>query len=291
MFPRPVASRDEGKVYRLASSGSGQLLALMMDTLDGEVRLLEGASLRRRGAVLLGAMRTARACAFNPDDSILATATRDDVVAFDLRSGGVNWTSALAGDEPALVYSPDGNKLAAGAAPEGLMLLDAASGQTARTIDLGEEPRALQWDRGGLVAITQHRLVLMDASATPRATLDLCQGDEEARELTLVGADRLAVAGSAPGRVWVEIRARASGVVERAIVLEGDHRAEGLVFAGGVLFLATEGGTYRVDPPFEQLVRWLPPLGGAHDPTRLAALAGGHVAIAARDVRLFRTRS
>jgi hypothetical protein len=35
MFPRPVASRDEGKVYRLVSGTSGQLLALLMDTLDG----------------------------------------------------------------------------------------------------------------------------------------------------------------------------------------------------------------------------------------------------------------
>ena len=104
MFPRPVATRDEGKVYRLVSSASGQMLALMMDTLDGEVRLFEGSDLRRRGAVMLGAMRTARGASFKPDDSMLATATRDDVVAVDLRSGAGAWAASLSGGEPPQGY-------------------------------------------------------------------------------------------------------------------------------------------------------------------------------------------
>lgn len=291
MFPRPIATREDGKVYRLTSSGSGRLLALLMDTLDGEIHLLEGTSLRHRGSVLLGAMRTARACAFSPDDAVLAAATRDDVVAFDLSSGGVNWKAALSGDEPAVTYSPDGLHIAVGAGPDSFRILEASSGQTVHSTDVGEEPRALQWDRDGLVAITQHRLVLANASAAPHATFELCHDDEEARELSPVGRERFAVAGSSAGKVWLEIRSRPTGAIERTMVLEGDLRAEGLVFSGGVLFLATEGGTYRIDPPFEQLVRWLPPLGGAHDPTRLATIAGAHVAIAARDIRLFRTRS
>jgi hypothetical protein len=253
--------------------------------------VLEGTELRRRGAVILGAMRTARAASFRHDDALLVTATRDDVVAFDLRSGSAIWTSVSSGDEPALAFAPDGHAVAVGIAPESLAVLDGATGASLRTLALPAEPRGLLWDRHGLVALTEHALMLFDNQFTVRGTFDVCRGDDESRELAAMGNDRIAIAGSSSGRVWVEIRLRATGALERSLVLDGDHRAEGLAFAGGVLFVATEGGTYRIDPPFEQLVRWLPPLGGAHDPTRLAPLAGGHIAIAARDVRVFRTRS
>jgi hypothetical protein len=203
----------------------------------------------------------------------------------------VIWTAVSSGDEPALAYAPDGHAIAVGISPDSLAILDGAMGATERTLKLPAEPRALLWDRQGIVAMTEHAMMLFDPQFTVTGTFDLCHGEDEARELAAMGVDRMAVSGSSAGRVWVEIRARASGALERSLVLDGDHRAEGLAFAGGVLFVATEGGTYRIDPPFEQPVRWLPPLGGAHDPTRLAPLSGGHIAIAARDVRVFRTRS
>src|SRR5262245_33272072 len=91
MFPRPVATREEGKVYRIATGTSGRLLALTMDTLDGEVRLLDAVSLRPLGTLLLGPTRIVRMCVVSPDDTALVVATHDDVSRFDLGSGDPRW--------------------------------------------------------------------------------------------------------------------------------------------------------------------------------------------------------
>jgi hypothetical protein len=291
MFPSPIVARDEGKIYRLASGRTGSLLASIMDTIDGEIRLLDALTLARRGRLFLGAMRTARACALSHDDAALAVATHDDVSVFDLASGTVRWTVARPGDEPALAYSFDGSRLALGHDRGGITVLRVGDGSVVGSVDLTDEPRALVWDRTGLVSLTAGGLVLVDEAQPKHAQARFEGRDREGCELVAMDRGRFAVAGTGPEGVWLEVRARPDARVESSLRLPDDRRAEGLAFAGGVLFVGTEAGTYRADAPYEQLVRWLPPLGGAHDPTRLAPLADGHLAIAARDLRVFRTHS
>jgi hypothetical protein len=292
MFPSPVATREEGKVYRVATGASGQLLAVVMDTLDGEVRLLDAASLQPRGTLFLGAMRTVRGCALSPDDGALAVTTPDDLSLFDLPSGKARWTAPLLGDEPAVAFSPDGARVVAGAAPNQLVAFAADTGARAGEAVLAGEPRAVVWDESGIVALTEHALALLDgATLRERARATAGGPLDEARELVCVDDATVAVAAQGPAACWLVLHARRDARRVGALAVEGDRSAEGLAYAGGVLFIATEGGTYRADPPFDQLVRWLPPLGGAHDPTRLAPLADAHVAVSARDLRVFRTRS
>jgi hypothetical protein len=291
VFPSPIVARDEGKIYRLATARAGQLLAALMDTLDGEVRLLDATALTPRGRLFLGAMRTARACAIGPSDALLAVATHDDLSVFDLATGEVRWTVARPGDEPALAFSPDGTRLAMGHDPSGTSVLRTEDGSVVSTLASAVEPRALAWDRTGLIVLAGETVTLVDEGRPAPIAARLGVRGREGLELCGMDEDRFAVAGTSAQGAWLEVRARPDARLLASLRLEDDRRAEGLAFAGGVLFVATEGGTYRADPPFEQLVRWLPPLGGAHDPTRLAAVADGHIAVAARDLRLFRTRS
>lgn len=291
MFPSPIATRDEGKVYRVVSGAGGRLLALIMDTIDGEVRLLDGSTLASKGKVLLGAMRTARACSLDTRAAQLAVATHDDVRCFDLGAGVMRWVSPLLGDEPALAFSPEGARIAASTRQGGFVLLDARDGTMLDEAGLPRETRALAWDVAGLVALQQHALVLAAPDGEVRVQHPVGSEYDEAVEMVLIDETRIAIAGTSRRGVWLELRDRRDARLLRALSLQDDRHAEGLAFAGGVLFLATEGGVYRSDPPFEQLVRWLPPMGGAHDPTRVAALADAHLAIVARDLRVYRTRS
>lgn len=294
MFPSPVGSRDEGKVYRLATGSSGRLLAIVMDTLDGEVRLFDAPSLGPRGKLLLGAMRSVRACAVGAGDAALAVLTQDDATLFRVGTGRIAWTTPLVGDEPAVAFSVDGLRLAVGAAPDAVQVLSTADGRLLATTSLeGGEPVALVWDRAGLVALggAEPYLVLLDEALAVRTKVLVGPEGAAPQDLVAVGERALAIAGNSADGPWLELRARGDGALMQTLSLEGDRQAEGLAFAGGVLFVATEGGTYRADPPYEQLVRWLPPLGGTHDPTRLAAVADAHIAVSARDVRIFRTRS
>lgn len=291
MFPRPVATREEGKVYRIATGTSGRLLALTMDTLDGEVRLLDAISLRPLGTLLLGPSRIVRMCIVSPDDTALAVATHDDISRFDLGSGEPRWTAPLHGDESALAFSPDGSQIAVGTAPDQLVLLSSRDGTALGSATLTAEPRAVFWDNAGIVALSSRKVTFLDGRGTLAASFDLDSARTDAVDLAGINSDKIAIAGNGDSGPWLEIRSRRNGTVIAALALEGDRQSEGLAFAGDALFLSTDGGTYRADPPFEQLVRWLPPLGGAHDPTRLAPVAGSHLAIVARDVRLFRTRS
>jgi hypothetical protein len=296
MFPSPIASREEGKVYRVVSGPSGRVLALVMDTLDGEVRLFGAQDLAPRGRILLGSMGTARGCALSPDDTVLAVAVLDYVVAFELKSGSEQWRAKAAGDEPAIAFSRDGQRIAVGATPNHLVVLDARDGTALQSLELtGGEPRAIAWDAHGLAVVTERSILLLDESTNRevrvRASAPMGAGDEEGTEVVVVDASTIACAGNATAGPFLQLRRRSDCVALQNLHIDGDQRAEGLAFAGGVLFIATEGGTYRADAPFDQLVRWLPPLGGPHDPTRIAAVEREHIAIAARDLRVFRTRS
>jgi hypothetical protein len=291
MFPRPIAMREEGKVYRIVTGTSGRLLALTMDTLDGEIHLLDAMSLAPRVTLLLGATRIVRACAVSPDDTILVVATHDDVSRFDLGSGKPRWVVPFHGDEPALTFSPDGSRIAVGSAPDQLMLLSTRDGTVLASATLPGEVRMVFWDQQGLVVLAHRVITLLDERGMQWASVEIDSAHTEALELTGIGLEKIAVAGNSEAGPWLEVRSRRTGTGTSVLMLDGDRQAEGLAYAGDALFLSTDGGTYRVDPPFEQLVRWLPPLGGAHDPTRLAPVAGSHLAVVARDVRLFRTRS
>jgi hypothetical protein len=290
MFPSPIATSDEGKIYRVVTGTSGRLIALVMDTLDGEVRLLDAQSLARRGALLLGATRTARGCALAPGDASLAVASHDDLQVFDLSAGARRWEAPLFGDEPAVAFAPDGARVAVGDAQGGVAVFAASDGRVIGRAALGDEPRAIVWDRGGLLALLPRELVALEPDGAVAWRTEFASQHDEGCELCGIDPERVAIAGTGAAGVWVELRARESGRLVGELSLD-DRRAEGLAFGGGVLFLATEGGVYRADPPFEQLVQWLPPLGGVHDPTRLAGVTDGHLAVVARDVRVFRTRS
>jgi hypothetical protein len=292
MFPSPVASREVGKVYRLVSGTTGRLLAVVMDTLDGEVRLYDVPSLEPRGTLLLGASRTVRGCALGPGDTDLAVLTHDDATLFRVASGHVAWSGPLAGDEAGVAFAPDGLRIAMAAAPQMVVIASIADGAVVARVQVeGSEPTALVWDRHGIAALGTHELVFIDPTQEARRSVRVGPEGAEAVELVTIDDSTVAVAGNSRDGPWLELRRRVDGAVVRPLSLEGDHQTEGLAFSGGVLFVATEGGTYRADPPFDQLVQWLPPLGGAHDPTRLAAVEDSHVAVSARDLRVFRTRS
>ena len=292
MFPRPVASRDEGKIFRIATGATGAVLACIVDTLDGEVRLFEAATLAPRGAIMLGAARTVRGCAVSPNDSLLAAATDDDLTLFDLNTRAARWTVPGPGDEPAVAFSPNGATIALGTSAGHVALIKTDSGAVTATVETTEEARIVAWDALGLMIASPHALVLCDARGGSVKTLEAAGGEDEAREIATMDGGRFAVAGSGAGQgVGRHPGTGGRRTSIRSLMLDGDQRAEGVAFAGDVLFVATEGGTYRADPPFEQLTRWLPPLGGAHDPTRLTAVVDSHVAVSARDLRVFRTRS
>lgn len=290
MFPTPIVTRDEGKVFRLCASASGRVLAVAMDTIDGEVRTYDALSLKPRGRLLLGAMRTVRACALGPEGAQLAVATHEELCLFDLQKQALEWRFPLAGDHSALAFSPDGTRVAVGRAPESLVLLDARNGESIAECSLSGEPQAVAWDAQGIFSADGAELWLFEGALQRPVRAALPPGTEDL-ELCAMSAKHCALSGTTEAGPWVELVQRSSGKVLFHHTVDGDRRSQGLAFAGGTLFVATDGGTYRLDPPFDQLIRWLPPMGGVRDPTRLAAVVDSHIAVAARDVRVFRTRS
>ncbi len=292
MFPRPIATREEGKIFRIATCPAGRTLAVVMDTLDGEIRLRDALSLNPRGTLMLGATRTARACAVAADGRTFIVATPDGVECFELGTGLARWSVAAMGDEPAVAISPDGLNVAVGTSPAGLTVHAIADGaEVSRSVTGGGEPRALLWDSRGMVSVDARAVELLGADGRVTSRRAFANDLDEAFEVVAMDADTFAVAGASAMAVWLEICERATGTIRRVLRIDGDRRAEGLAYAGKVLFLATDGGTYRVDPPYEQPVRWLPPMGGTHDPTRLAPARDGHIVVAARDLRVYRCRS
>src|SRR5438045_981626 len=83
-------------------------------------------------------------------------------------------------------------------------------------LSLPAEPRAVAWDRHGIIALCPGELVLFADDGAPRGRAPRADAQDEPLELCAMDAEHFAVAGTSPRGAWIEVRARADGTLLHA---------------------------------------------------------------------------